>query len=131
MRLLGLLIVFGFTLPLSAETTCKTYGLKAVQCYELGQLATTYDEAGVPCGNRSSEVSFWNVKKFDARYAEVKTVEELEETFPGGSSVEAVCEVSFVNVRGDICSFSLDLSLGDEDAEAGIFDLKCTRIEKY
>lgn len=111
-----------FVLTISAiASDCLEYGKKAVNCFENGVLLSHYDETGNECGLNDN---FWTISPSSNPIIKIRTIDYREYGYMGGQAWESECAISFKN-DSQFCSFEMILSLGTEDADVSIIDLKC------
>lgn len=118
MKYLFIMLVIAYS---ALASDCVEYGKKAVHCFENGVLLSHYDETGNECGLNDN---FWEISPSTNKTILVRTLDYREYGYMVGQAWESECAISFKN-DSQFCSFEMILSLGTEDADVSINNLKC------
>ena len=102
------------------DQTCAVFAQKAVRCYELGYLASEYDQRGENCGDLYY-ANFWEVNG-SLNHTFISDLVAFNKS-QSGSSYK--CQNSFTNQQAETCTFELALNLGDESSFAKINHFSC------
>ncbi len=128
------LILFGYGIFFSISSyaglsaDCMEYAKKAISCYEKGYLADSYDETGEECGkgyDDSEEGVFWFTSSSINSSIIAKKLSSRAYDYLGGNAIETKCDVTFINVSSNKCSFEMSVDLGTEDGNVDISNFKC------
>lgn len=103
---------------------CDSMAANVVSCYELGHLASSYDETGLECGTQGDSVWLVEASVNDTITARVE--EARSYGYMGGHATDSTCYVTFKNEKNNICSFELTTSIGSEDGSIDITEFRCS-----
>lgn len=130
MKVLGLLSFLIFAAKSFAKDhnmpLCDSFAAQAVACYEQGNLASSYDETGLDCGDQEEELSIWTIDASENETISTVVLEARSYEYAGGKATESSCLVVFKNDKNNICSFHMTSDIGSEDGDLKIEDLSCS-----